>query len=148
MPETWSMVIEGEAVPQGRPRITTAGGFPRAYDPPKSRDYKAKVRAEAAKAAPRTPLEGPVVLEIIVNRKIPKSWSKKKQEDAFYGRVRPTSKPDLTNLIKGIEDALNGVWYVDDSQIIEEHLYKTYSTRPRVKITMKKAVGIQGIGQA
>ena len=139
MPETWSMVIEGEAVPQGRPRITTAGGFPRAYDPPKSRAYKAEVRAEGERFGPPVPLDGPVELVIVVYRGTPKSWSKRKTSAALAGELKPTTKPDLTNLVKGIEDALNGVWYVDDSQIIEEHIYKAYSDRPRAEITMKKA---------
>lgn len=40
--------IYGEPVAQGRPRFSTAGGYPRAYDPAKSRDYKDYIRLAAA----------------------------------------------------------------------------------------------------
>jgi Holliday junction resolvase RusA-like endonuclease len=40
----------------------------------------------------------------------------------------PTTKPDLLKLARGIEDALTGVVYVDDSLIAYEVLSKSYAT--------------------
>lgn len=40
----------------------------------------------------------------------------------------PTSKPDLLKLARGVEDALTGVLYRDDSQIVIERLKKQYGT--------------------
>lgn len=38
------ITIPGEPCAQGRPRFSTAGGFVKAYDPAKSRNYKAYVK--------------------------------------------------------------------------------------------------------
>jgi Holliday junction resolvase RusA-like endonuclease len=62
---------------------------------------------------------------------IPTSWSKKKQADARSGELRPTSKPDLDNFMKVI-DAANLVVWVDDSQIVDATLRKSYGDKPRL----------------
>ena len=140
--------VLGEPVPQGRPRFSRQGGFVKAYDPAKSRDYKAHVRMIAAKCAPASPTENAVVLEIRAYRSIPKSWSKKKRQAAMEGRLRPTTKPDASNVQKGIEDALNGLWYKDDSQIVAVTCGKWYSDRPRVEIRMEELMTEDGYNGA
>jgi Holliday junction resolvase RusA-like endonuclease len=46
----------------------------------------------------------------------------------------PTTKPDALKLARGVEDALTGVVYLDDSQIVTELLKKRYGTPERVEI--------------
>jgi Holliday junction resolvase RusA-like endonuclease len=47
----------------------------------------------------------------------------------------------VSNVIKGIEDALNGVWYADDSQIVEYGLIgKWYAEEPRVYVRLDTEV--------
>lgn len=41
--------------------------------------------------------------------------------------VRPPTKPDALKLARAVEDALTGVVYPDDAQIVEEHLAKHYA---------------------
>lgn len=60
---------------------------------------------------------------------IPKSWSRRRRLDAI-GKPH-VSRPDLSNLIKFIEDALNGIMWKDDSLIYELHCRKFYSEVPR-----------------
>ena len=70
--------------------------------------------------------------------------SKKKREAAIAGRLRPTTKPDVSNILKGVEDALKGLWYVDDSQIVGYGvLGKWYSERPRIEIAMREIEEVQ-----
>ncbi|MBN6186424.1 RusA family crossover junction endodeoxyribonuclease [Aneurinibacillus sp. BA2021] len=129
--------IYGEPVAQGRPRATTIAGRARMYDPPKSREYKEHVKREAAKYAPSEPLEGPLVLTVNIYRFIPKGFNKKDKERAVAGTLRPTTKPDVDNYVKGIKDALNKVIWKDDSQIVSIVAEKFYSQKPRIEVKVQ-----------
>lgn len=132
------IIVLGEPVAQGRPRFTTASGFARAYDPARSRHYKEYVRLEAAARAPEKPLSGPIDLEVRIYRPIPKSFGKRKSEAAERGLIRPTTKPDTDNYLKAIKDALKGIIWQDDSQVVDIRASKFYSEKPRVEIKIKE----------
>lgn len=137
-------VVLGEPVAQSRPRFSRQGGFVKAYDPAKSRDYKQYVRLVAAQDAPAVPVTGAVLLSLKIYRAMPKSMSKAKREAALAGQLRPTTKPDVSNVLKGVEDALKGLWYADDSQIVGYgELGKWYSERPRIEVTMQEIEEVQ-----
>lgn len=141
---TIHLVIPGEPVAQGRPRISTQGGHVRAYDPAKSRDYKQYIRMAATQQVGTTPpLEGALALGMCVYRAIPKSFSKRRREAAERGEVRPITKPDLDNYVKAAKDALKGIVWQDDSQIVAyvEPFGKFYSERPRIEITVTQIEG-------
>lgn len=69
---------------------------------------------------------------------IPKSTSKKKYELMMNGDVLPRKKPDLDNVAKIIMDALNGLAYEDDKDIVELQITKEYSDEPRVVIEIQQ----------
>ncbi|BAU27610.1 Holliday junction resolvase RusA-like endonuclease [Aneurinibacillus soli] len=129
--------IYGEPVAQGRPRATMIAGKARMYDPSKSRGYKEYVKLAAADHAPAALLEGPLVLTVNVYRSIPKSYSNKKKTQAEAGEIRPTSKPDVDNYVKGIKDALNKVIWKDDSQVVSITAGKFYSQKPRIEVKVQ-----------
>ena len=110
--------IPGELVAQGRPRFSTHGGFPRAYDPKKSRDGKSVVRLCARDAIEESgliePLSGPLVMKVQFGIPLPKSAYRKRTPVARSWR---TKKPDLDNLLKLVKDACSGIIYLDDNQI-------------------------------
>ena len=135
-----SFTVFGTPVAQGRAKFAVIGGHARAYDPAKSRNYKQIVRAEAVKVKPDKPLEGALSLTVKVYREIPKSFSRKKRAQAIEGSLRPTTKPDLSNLVKGIEDALNSIIYRDDAQLVDVDLQKFYSEQPRVEVEIREAI--------
>jgi len=60
---------------------------------------------------------------------VPLSWSKNKRDRALSGRLWPTVKPDADNSLK-LMDALNGICFVDDKQIVIVSLMKCYAERP------------------
>lgn len=130
--------VYGEPVAQGRPKFSTAGGFPKAYDPAKSRHYKDYVRLAATEHAPAVPLEGPLGMVLTVYRSTPKSFSKRKAALAEDGKLTPTTKPDVDNYLKGVKDALKGVIWRDDSQVVEVYARKRYSARPRIEVKIKE----------
>ena len=136
---TYTAVVLGDPVAQGRPRFSRQGGFVKAYDPSKSRDYKSYVRLIAAQNAPDSPVEGAIEFSLRIYRAIPKGMPKYKREAAKAGTLRPVTKPDVSNVLKGVEDALKGVWYKDDSQIVGYGvLGKWYDERPRIEIMMRE----------
>lgn len=134
--------VYGEPIAQGRPRFAVIAGHARAYDPAKSRDYKDYVRLAAAEIAPPKLLEGALAVAVKVYRPMPKAFSKKKTAEAEAGLVRPTTKPDSDNYLKGIKDALNSVIWKDDSQIVDVHVSKWYSQRPRVEVQIQNLEGM------
>jgi Holliday junction resolvase RusA-like endonuclease len=105
-----------DPVAKGRPRFARG----RAYTPKKTHDFERQVKSMAREQYRNGPMAGPlkVVVEIYIKR--PKSVSEKK-------RPYPVVKPDVDNLVKSVLDPLNGVIYVDDSQIIELSVVKLYS---------------------
>lgn len=133
--------VPGSPIGQGRPKFSTINGHAKAYDPEKSRNYKAYVKLLATQAMREqgfTMIDGPCCLDILAFFEVPKSKSKKFKERALMGIERPTKKPDLSNIIKGIEDALNGLAYNDDSLIVYLSVAKHYSEVPRVEVILQE----------
>lgn len=131
------IVVLGNAVAKGRPKFTRAGGFPRAYTPAKTVKWENIVRTEAAAVmADRPIITGPVFLVAKFVRPFPVGMSGKKRLTAY-----PTTKPDLTNYIKAIEDACNGVVWKDDSQIVNMGVWKEYGDKPLVDIKISEIGG-------
>jgi Holliday junction resolvase RusA-like endonuclease len=108
------------------------------YDPAKSRDYKDYVRLAASEHAPAELLKGPLAVMIVAYRSIPKSFSKRKAALAEAGQIYPVSKPDADNYLKGVKDALKGVMWVDDSQVVDAFARKRYSHKPRIEVNIRQ----------
>ena len=130
MPITFS--VPGEPVPQPRPRVTTRGGFGRAYVPHAHpvHAYRASLAA-AARDAGAEPHDEPVsvVIDLVFER--PKSHMNK-------SGVKPSAprlpRVDLDNVGKAILDSLNGVAWGDDSQVQRLVIEKTYGTEARTTV--------------
>ena len=127
------IVIYGEPIPQGRPRF--ANGH--AYEPQRSKNYKLLVRfwvTQYLKKIPGwKPFENALCVDLTFYMGIPSSWAKQKRIGAIQGQIRPTSKRfgDLDNMVKCVTDAISGLVYVDDSQIVNLGASKYYSDTPR-----------------
>lgn len=136
--------VPGEPCAQGRPRFTIKSGYVKAYDPAKSRNYKAFVRYIATDAAKNQGwyyTDKPLHVMVQAIMTIPKSKPKKWQLAALRGETRPTKKPDVDNLFKCLTDALSGCIYADDKQIVSSRISKWYGTEPRVEVTIKTLEG-------
>jgi Holliday junction resolvase RusA-like endonuclease len=134
--------IPGVPVAKGRPRVTTVGGFARAYTPKKTRDYEdmARLHAKVAMGA-LVPSARPIEVLMELRMPIPVSWSKKKQVAAAAGTVRATNKPDADNVLKGVKDACNGVIWNDDSQVVVLTVRKLYAAVPCVVVAVRELEG-------
>ena len=80
-------------------------------------------------------------MRILAFYSIPKSASKKKRAAMIKGKIRPTKKPDMDNVVKIIADSLNNVAYRDDTQIVDCQCRKFYSEEPRVEVEIRYAGG-------
>lgn len=126
--------VRGNPVAKGRPRATKTG---RLYTPGKTRDWESLARVLAQAAMKHgEPIAGPVEVTVRAVFPIPASWPAWKRVAAADGQVAHTAKPDGDNVLKAAKDALNGVVYRDDAQVVDVYMRKTYGTVPRVIITV------------
>lgn len=120
-------LVPGTPKGKARPRFVRSTG--RTYTPPATKEYEASVRYAYLNALDDDDpimLEGPIRCRIEAVFRIPPSYSRKKHTDCIEGRLQPTGKPDCDNIVKAILDALNGVAYKDDSQVVDVSIIKRY----------------------
>jgi Holliday junction resolvase RusA-like endonuclease len=132
-----SIVVPGAPIPKGRPRLSTINGHARAFTPAKTRRYEDLIRLEAGRVmAGREQLQGPTAVRIKAYMPMPQALAKHKTKgpSAEAGVIRPLTKPDVDNMAKVI-DALNGIVWPDDNQVVELTVEKFYSARPRLELT-------------
>lgn len=137
--------IPGVPVGKGRPRAAARGKHIQLYTPEKTASYEGVVALAARQAmAGALLLEGPVATTLEIRLPIPRSWSKRKQADALAGIEYPTKKPDADNVVKAIFDALNGVVWHDDTQVVEIVVRKRYAAVPGVGVAISRVTNIDG----
>lgn len=125
------LTIPGEPMGKARPRVTKTGFI---YTPKKTVNYETLIKELFIMKYPDfQPIEGPVEMVLNAWLKMPKS-SNKKTGAMLIGEIRPTKKPDMSNILKSVEDALNNLAYNDDKQIVELTLKKRFSHRPRIEL--------------
>jgi len=131
-----SFTVPGQPVAKGRARISTFGGHVRSYTPEKTRRYENQVSAYAAEAMRNVPpMGGPVEVVVDAHMLVPKSWSLKTRLAAIAGQIKPTTKPDLDNIVKAL-DGMNGIVVVDDSQIVKLTATKQYAEIPQLIVSV------------
>jgi Holliday junction resolvase RusA-like endonuclease len=84
------------------------------------------------------PLQTPVGAYIYITLPIPASYSKKRIQACLSGEERPTKKSDIDNFCKAIFDGMNGIVFLDDSQVVSLHSTKVYGTVGMVEVMVKE----------
>lgn len=135
MADVREFIIHREPKGKQRVRVTRSG---HAYTPGDTTTYEGIVRSEYWNKYPEAkPLLGPVRVSIVAFYEIPSSWSNRKKEQAAKMEIMPTKKPDCDNIAKLISDALNGLAYKDDAQIVNLNVLKAYTSDvPFVAVTI------------
>lgn len=135
-----TFLVEGK--PQGKARARTfydkRVGKMRSVTPERTKDYESLIRWSYKAAGGQYFGEKLISVDIQAFYPIPKSFSKKKRQAAEFEGMRPTTKPDCDNVIKAVLDALNGVAYYDDKQVISVSCNKYYGETGYLKITVKE----------
>lgn len=108
MTDAVTFTVPGQPVPfawrqRGRAR----------YVPPRQKSAMHAIGLCARRAmAGRPPLEGPLELSASFHRCRPK------RKGEARAPLPDTRKPDVTNLVKLLEDALTGIVFADDAQVV------------------------------
>jgi len=85
-------------------------------------------------------LAGPISLSLVFYLPRPKSHfgtGRNAGKLKPSARKYPTTTPDLTKLVRAVEDALKGVTWKDDSQVVYQLNTKFYRERPGVEVTIR-----------
>jgi Holliday junction resolvase RusA-like endonuclease len=112
-------------------------------DAKKSRPWKQQVAGAAAEQMDGDLLAGPLELDITFVLGRPRSHY---GTGANSGRVRPSSpafpitRPDATKLLRAAEDAMQGVIYRDDAQIVDQNVRKRYGSPERCEVVVRELV--------
>lgn len=128
-----------EPVGQMRARHAAIGGHSRTYKAAKQKQAETSLLALSLPYVPSAPLDGPLELTVDAYMPIPASMPKFRRELALNGEIRPTKKPDVSNILKHVEDVFNGVFWTDDKNVVSAMCRKFYSDRPRYEIEIRQA---------
>lgn len=130
--------IPGQPQGKGRARAFTTPNGIRMHTPEKTIYYENLIKhcflAETGGTCPRSSEQ--IYIKACNYHQIPRSKSKRFASDARKQEIRPTTKPDIENVSKAILDALNGIAYLDDSQVVSLSIKKFYDDNPRVEVTV------------
>lgn len=138
------LVYDIEPVAQSRPRFASKDRYGRplkrvrAIDSDKSRYFKNFIKVKTKLQYEGEPLEGAVKITVTFYRPIQKSISRKRFDKIVAGEIKPTVKPDLDNYFKAITDAINGIVFKDDNQIVEVHMFKEYGEEPHIELEVEE----------
>lgn len=142
--EIGTIEVVGAPMGKERPRATSFGGYAHIYTPKKTQSYEARFASAWNDKYPTLePTTRAIRVEILCWFPLLKSDYKKSGaltksgERKISGEEKPTKKPDLDNIAKAILDGLNGVAFVDDSQITCLMVSKRYSNKPLVSVAIE-----------
>ena len=143
MSSTIKFTVLGKAETAGSKRAFFKQGMKRPIvidDNAKSKPWKAEVAAAAREVYDGPLLNGALAVTFTFFRPRPKGHFKKNGELATAGLDAefPTTKPDALKLARGVEDALTGVIYRDDAQIVTESLMKRWGEPARVEVEIEE----------
>lgn len=146
MTEKRTIIVDGAPMGKERPRATSFGGHARIYTPKKTQNYEGRFASEwRAKYPELEPVSTAIEVSIVCVFPLLKSDYKKDGNLTASGfrkirnEEKPTKKPDLDNIAKAVLDGLNGIAFVDDSQIVKLTISKAYGQRPRVEFNLTEA---------
>ena len=136
------LTILGKPEPAGSKRAFVINGKAVVTDAnKKSKPWQQEVKAVAVEHATEL-AEGPLRLDVTFFLQRPKG---------HYGSGRnghllkasapeyPMVKPDATKLLRGVEDALTGIVWKDDAQIVTQNVCKRYGLPERAVIVVSPA---------
>ena len=115
--------VPGVPAPGGSKRHIGGGRI--VEDCKRTKGWRACVALAAMQAGWR-PLEGPLSMSVVFWMPRPKGHYRKDGTLKPSAPAYPTTKPDTTKLMRSTEDALKGICWRDDAQVVEQSASKMY----------------------
>lgn len=123
--------VPGLPLPEPRPRATSINGRAHVYKPATARDWKALVRLSAAQVMLGAPLAGPLRVGLTFRFPRPAGHFGTGRNATRLRSTAPAwpvgNRSDIDNLAKGVLDAMSGVVFLDDRQVVELDARKLYT---------------------
>lgn len=138
----FNLTVYGAAAPAGSKRAVVNPSSGRAFVIDANKNvaaWKREVRQAAGEAFHGELYTGPVSVEFTFYRVRPKGHYGTGRNDGVLkasAPAYPTQAPDALKLARGVEDALTGLVYRDDAQIVDEVIRKRYGSPARVELTV------------
>lgn len=138
------LIILGEPKPKQSARFAKIGKFMRSYQTKEVKQNEQNIQAQILAALPEgfEPFKNPIAIKKLHYVFTPlTSFSKKIKAEIDNGAwIYKSTKPDLTdNLSKGLFDAMQGIVFLNDSQIVSmTDVKKYYGNVPRIEIEMEE----------
>ena len=102
------------------------------HDNPRHAEWRRMVRSEAREKMSGEPLiDGPVRMHVIF-------WMKRPGSPSIKKRPYPIVTPDLDKMVRAINDALTGVVFKDDSQVVVQRAEKFYGETPGARVRVEE----------
>lgn len=122
--EETTIYLNMDFVPASRPRVTRFGSYIAEPYNTFKKQFFAFSKENLTKYGKKY-LNEPLSIDISFYREIPKSYTKKKRQLVLeQGSI---IKPDIDNYFKSILDSMNGIFYTDDSYVVELSGRKLYT---------------------
>ena len=134
----YQLTINEKAIGKERPRFNIYQK--RTYTPQKTKKYEETIKYMFRQkyGSNFNPSENEIHIKIDVEYAPPKSYSKKKRQMLIDGQVGYTHKPDCDNIAKAVLDALNGVVWKDDKQVVGLLVFKAYGKEDKINIEIRE----------
>lgn len=136
--KTIEFTVHGPIHGKGRPRFTRVGQYVRTYTPDQTISYENLIKMEYLEENEGFMFgrEVPLAIKITAFYEVPKSASQRKKAEMLADKIRPLKKPDSDNVLKVVCDALNGVAYHDDVQIVSVQVERFYALNPFLDVVL------------
>ena len=129
--------VIGEIKGKARPRVNTYTC--QVNTPTSTKDYENLIKQYFQIKYPRyVPFENRVSVTIKAYFKVPKTTTKKDKALIEEGKLSPTKKPDIDNVVKIVLDALNKMAFKDDNQITKLQVEKFYGEEEKIYIKIEE----------
>ena len=131
-----SFTIPGVPIPQPRPSVTRTGRV--FYKANGCREWRQAIALTASRLFP-VPDDGPWKIQAVyIFERPPSHYTKSGKLTRAAKAIQIPPRPDVDNLNKALNDALEGVIYNNDSQIGWQEAGKVYGDKARTEVTIRR----------